>query len=90
MTAIWTNDDVEGWYNRQNPSVATQGPVSFYHLVSVLYMYCEVTDIILNVKVVSEVKMQRYQGKKTRQMLGRVFSLWWQDSQRNINASQLV
>ncbi|XP_062580148.1 uncharacterized protein LOC134242130 [Saccostrea cucullata] len=37
MTAIRTNNDVEGWHNRLNTNVATRGPVPFYHLIVVLY-----------------------------------------------------
>ena len=76
MTAIRTNDDVEGRHNKLNTGLATRGAVPFYHLVSVLYV--EANDISLSVKMVLEGKMQRYQRKKTRQMEGRVFSLWQQ------------
>ncbi|XP_078326026.1 uncharacterized protein LOC144622863 [Crassostrea virginica] len=88
MTAIRTNNDVEGWHNKLNTGVATRGAVPFYHLVSVLYV--EASDISLSMKMVSEGKMQRYQRKKTRQMEGRVFSLWQQYCERTINASQLL
>ena len=88
MTAIRTNNDVEGWHNKLNTGVATRGAVPFYHLVSVLYV--EASDISLSMKMVSEGKMQRYQRKKTWQMEGRVFSLWQQYCERTINASQLL
>ena len=62
--------------------------ISLYHLVSVLYV--EASDIGLYMKMVSEGKMQRYQRKKTRQMEGRIFSLWQQYCERNINATKLL
>ena len=88
MTAIRTNKYMEGWHNRLNTGVATRGPVPFNHLVSVLYV--EASDIGLYMKMVSEGKMQRYQRKKTRQMEGRIFSLWQQYCERNINATKLL
>ncbi|XP_062570593.1 uncharacterized protein LOC134264364 [Saccostrea cucullata] len=88
MTAIRTNNDVEGWHNRLNTSVATRGPVPFYHLILVLYR--EAMDITLQMKMVSEGKIQRYQRKRTRQVEGRIFDLWQQYCERGINASQLL
>ena len=63
-----------------------RGPVAFYHIVSVLYG--EAIDISLNMKMVSEGKMQQYHRKKPRQMEGWVFGLWQLYCERNINASQ--
>jgi hypothetical protein len=88
MTAIRTNNDVEGWYNRLNSSVAARGPVPFYHLVNMLYL--ESKDISRQMKMVSEGKMQRYQRKKTREVEGRLFELWDEYCHRDFNATQLL
>ena len=66
----------------------SRGPVAFYQLVKVLYG--EAADIKLNMMMVSEGKLQRYQRKRPRQMEDWVFSLWQQYCQRNINTSQLL
>ncbi|XP_048746884.2 uncharacterized protein LOC125659303 [Ostrea edulis] len=65
-----------------------RSPIFEIHLVSMLYL--EATDICLQMKMVSEVKMQRYQRKRTRQVEGRVFELWYQYCNRDITASQLL
>ena len=88
MTAIRTNNDVEGWHNRFNGTVATRGPVRFYHLVSELY--AEAVDIPLQLKLVTEGKLQRYQRKKSRQVQGKVFGLWNSYCDRTISASPLL
>ena len=80
MTAIGTNCYVEGWHNRLKTGVSTRGPVPFYHFVNVLHM--EATDISLNMKLVSEGKLQGTQKKRTRQMEGWMFSLWQQYCER--------
>ena len=36
MTAIRTNNDVEGWHIKLNTGVATRGAVPLYHFVNVL------------------------------------------------------
>ena len=82
ITAIETSNDMEGWHNKLKTGVSTRGPVPFYHLVSVLHV--EATDFSLSMKKVSEGRMQG------AQMEGRVFSLWQQYCERNINASQLL
>ncbi|XP_052695537.1 uncharacterized protein LOC128173907 [Crassostrea angulata] len=51
MTSIRANNDVEGWYNRLNTSVATKGSVPFYHL---LVLHREATNITVQMKMVSE------------------------------------
>lgn len=88
MTSIRTNNDVEGWHNRLNTSVATRGSVPFYHLLLVLHR--EATSITVQMKMVSEGKIQRYQRKRTLQVEGRVFQLWNDYCERSISASELL
>ncbi|XP_076078755.1 uncharacterized protein LOC143048767, partial [Mytilus galloprovincialis] len=70
MSSIRTNNDVEGWHNSVNTRVCTRGPVPFYSLVTELFK--EASDIPLQLKLVSEGKLQRYQRKQSRQTQGRL------------------
>ncbi|XP_034327236.2 uncharacterized protein [Magallana gigas] len=88
MTSIRTNNDVGGWHNRLNTSVVTSGSVPFYHLLLVLHQ--EATNITVQMKMVSEGKMQRFQRKRTLQVEGRVFKLWNNYCERLITASELL
>nr|XP_034315216.1 uncharacterized protein LOC117685079 [Crassostrea gigas] len=88
MTSIRTNNDVGGWHNRLNTSVVTRGSVPFYHLLLVLHR--EATNITVQMKMVSEGKMQRFQRKRTLQVEGRVFKLWNNYCERSITASELL
>ncbi|XP_065935337.1 uncharacterized protein [Magallana gigas] len=88
MTSIWTNNDVEGWHNRLNTSVATRGSVPFYHLLLVLHR--EATSITVQMKMVSEGKMQRFQRKRTLKVECRVLKLWNDYSERSISTSELL
>ena len=87
MSPVWTNNDVEEWHNRFNSNV-TRGPVPFYQLVTELY--AESTDIPVQLKLVSEGKLKRYQRKRSRQIQGQVFGLWKQYVHREITTSQLL
>ncbi|XP_052063996.1 uncharacterized protein LOC127704147 [Mytilus californianus] len=88
MSAIRTNNDVEGWHNCFNTNVATRGPVPFYQMVTKLF--AEAGDIPLQLKLVTEGKLQRYQRKKSRQVQGKVFSLWNDYCERATSASNLL
>ncbi|XP_062586242.1 uncharacterized protein LOC134247857 [Saccostrea cucullata] len=88
MTAIRTNNDVEGWHNRLNSAVAVRGPVPFYSLIQELYR--ESKDIPLQLRLVTEGKLQRYQRKQSRHVQGKVFKFWNKYCEREISASRLL
>ncbi|CAC5417309.1 unnamed protein product [Mytilus coruscus] len=88
MSSIRTNNDVEGWHNSVNTRVCTRGPVPFYSLVTELFK--EASDIPLQLKLVSEGKLQRYQRKHSRQTQGRLFALWDEYCNNSISASRLL
>ncbi|CAG2211533.1 unnamed protein product [Mytilus edulis] len=88
MSSIRTNNDVEGWHNSVNTRVCTRGPVPFYSLVTELFK--EASDIPLQLKLVSEGKLQRYQRKQSRQTQGRLFALWDEYCNNSISASRLL
>ena len=88
MTSIRTNNDVEGWHYRLNYRMAARGPVPFYSLLTELYS--EAADIPLQLKMVTEGKLQRYQRRHTRQIQGKLFTLWYQYCSNTIFASRLL
>ena len=88
MTSIRTNNDVEGWHNRINYRVAARWPVPFYSILTELYS--EAADIPLQLKMVTEGKLQRYQRRHTRQIQGKLFTLWYQYCNNTISASRLL
>ena len=88
MSPVRTNNDVEGWHNRFNNNVVTRGPVPFYHLVTELC--AESTDIPVQLNLVPEGKMKRYQRKRSRQIQGQIFGQWKQYVHREITTSQLL
>ena len=88
MTSIRTNNDVEGWYYRINYRMAARGPVPLYSLLTELYS--EAADIPLQLKMVTEGKLQRYQRRHTRQIQGKLFTLWYQYCSNTISASRLL
>ncbi|CAC5397976.1 unnamed protein product [Mytilus coruscus] len=71
MSSICTNNNVEGWHNSVNTRVCTRGPVPFYSLVTELFK--EASDIPLQLKLVSEGNLQRYQRKHCSQTQGQFF-----------------
>ena len=83
-----TPNDVEGWHNRINYRVAARGPVPFYSLLTELYS--EAADIPLQLKMVTEGKLQRYQRRYTRQIQGKLCTLWYQYCNNTISAIQVI
>ena len=88
MTSIRTNNDVEGWHNNLNSRVSTRGPVPFYLLIAELYT--EAGDIPMQLKLVKEGKLQRYQRKRSRDIQGQIFNAWQRYIDRDISASRLL
>ena len=77
--AIRTNNDLEGWHNRINRRANGRWAMPFYLLIGLLHR--EATLSMVQVRLVSERKLQRFQRRKYRELQGRVFELW--DSYRN-------
>jgi heat shock protein HspQ len=88
MSPVRANNVVEGWHNRFNSNIVTRGPVPFYHLV--IELYAESADILVQLNLVSDEKLQCYQHKHSHQVQGQVFHLWEQYVHRDIAASQLL
>ena len=71
-----------------SPRVAVRGPVPFYSLLTELYS--EAADIPLQLKMVTESKLQRYQRRYTRQIQGKLCTLWYQYCNNTISAIQVI
>ena len=87
MQAVRTNNDVEGWHNDLNTQAVIGNP-PFYLLCRLLHR--ETSLLPLQLKLVSEGKLKRYQRLRTRYIQGRIFSLWEQYAQNQISASTLL
>ena len=85
--AIRTNNDVEGYHNDLNTQAVIGNP-PFYLLCRLLHR--ESLLLPLQVKLVCEGKLKRYQRKQSSYIQGRIFSLWDQYAQHQISASILV
>jgi hypothetical protein len=85
--AFLTNNDIEGYRNYLNTQ-AVNGNPPFYLLCRLLHR--ESSLIPLQVKLVCECKLKRYQCKQSRYIQGCIFSLWDQYAQRQISAITLL
>jgi hypothetical protein len=85
--AIRTNNDVEGYHNDLNTQAVIGNP-PFYLLCRLLHR--ESSLLPLQVKLVCEGKLKRYQRKQSRYIQCRIFSLWDQYAQHQISASILL
>ena len=88
LISIRTNNDVEGWHNNLNSQLSARGPVPFYLLVTELFK--EACDIPMQLKLVKEGKLQRYQRKRSRNIQGQIFTLWNRYADLEISASRLL
>ena len=87
MRSTRTNNDIEGWHFRLNQR-AQKGNLPFYMLLTLLTQ--EAAHVNLQVRLVSEKKLQRIQRSKSRQMQGTIFKLWEEYNDKNKSASQLL
>ena len=87
MRTVRTNNDVEGWHHRLN-SRAGKANLHFYDLVQLLHREGELVH--LQLRLISEGKLRRYQRKKFAKLQGRLFKLWEQYEQKQKSASGLL
>ena len=86
--AIRTNNDVEGWHNDLNRCASGRSNIPFYLLIQLLKREAELCAV--QVKLVSERKLQRIQRKKYRKLQAQVFELWGQYANNQKTATQLL
>ena len=85
--AIRINNDIEGYHNDLNTQAVIGNP-PFYLLCRLLHR--ESLLLPLQVKLVCEGKLKRYQRKQSSYIQGRIFSLWDQYAQHQISASTFI
>ena len=86
--AIRTNNDVEGWHNGLTRRASGRSNIPFYLLIQLLKREAELCAV--QVKLVSERKLQRIQRKKYRKLQAQVFELWGQYANNQKTATQLL
>ena len=85
--AVHMNNDVEGWHGLLNRH-AKKGNLSFYVMTALLYEQSRLTD--LQVRLISDAKLQRRQRRKYRQLQGQLFTQWQKYVDGLISARQLL
>lgn len=86
MTAIRTNNDVEGWHNRFNTRVATRCPVQFLSPDQVHVIVCR-GHIQSSMQYWLMDSSRGFRGKKSNPVQGKVFGFWKQYCQARLSAS---
>ncbi|KAG0717810.1 hypothetical protein GWK47_053698 [Chionoecetes opilio] len=84
--SVRTNNDVEGWHRRLNSR--SRANEHLYKLIELLYT--EASLVPVQVQLVKERKLKRYQKKHFKNMQGRLFTLWDHYINKEIKASQLL
>ena len=86
MTAIRTNNDVEGWHNRFNTRVANRCPVQFLSPDQVHVIVCR-GHIHSSMQYWLMDSSRGFRGKKSKPVQGKVFGFWKQYCQAKLSAS---
>jgi len=76
-----------GWHTQLN-NKARRGRLDLYQLVSLLHV--EADFVTLQVKLVSERRLRRYQRKAHSSLQGRLSKLWDDFDRGDINSHQLL
>jgi len=87
MHAVRTNNDVEGYHHAVNRR-AGKTQIGFYLLIQVLYEESRLTK--LNIRLVNEGKLCRYQRKKYKKVQGILFTWWNELCVQDITPHQLL
>ena len=84
---VRTNNDVEGWHLRIN-SRARRGQLQFYVLIVLLHKESQIVSLQLN--LISQNKLKRYQRKTYRNIQAKIMSLWDQYSNGTISVNHML
>ena len=84
--SVRTNNDLEGWHNRLNSR--GRAGMNLYMLVKLLHK--ESSKIPVQVRLVSEGKLQRHQKKAFANMRRIIFAYWEEYNNGNRSALQLL
>lgn len=82
-----TNNDVEGWHRRLNKKNNDEKP-AFYTLIKRLHEEAQLLPI--QIKLVSEGKLTRYQRKQARTNQAILFNMWEQYIAGSISTTRLL
>ena len=85
--SVRTNNDCEGWHSRLNRK-AQKNNLSFYVLATLLYQEAQVVRV--QMRLVSNKKLKRYQKSSYAAVQRRLFALWDEYAVGNQNAMQLL
>ena len=83
-----TNNDIEGWHNALNRRAQSRCSLPFYMLIDMLYTEAKLT--LVEIKLVSDGKLSKFQRKVYRQQQRKIFKAWEQYESREKNAKQLL
>lgn len=84
---IRTNNDVEGYHRRLNGK-AGGAHIPLYVLIPILHREAEHVNI--QVRLVKDGKLARYQRRAYRTQQGKIFSLWQKYEEHDITTQQLL
>ena len=87
MASVRTNNDVEGWHRRFNLR-ANEAGVAFYVLIPMLH--AEARLLPLQVRLVSEKKLARYQRKTYRELQRRLLEYWEDFNEERVTIGRLL
>ena len=85
--SIRTNNDVEGWHHRLNTK-AKKGNLPFYMLLQLLHQESEIVQI--NLVLIHEHRLRRYQKTKYRELQGNIFEAWEKYVEGTLSVTQLL
>ena len=88
MMNVRTNNDVEGWHHRLNRKVGGRSKLPFYQLVQELYKEAGVVD--LQIRLVSERKLTKFQRANSRDLHGRLFQYWEEFNEKRRTTDALL
>lgn len=86
--AVRTNNDLEGWHHGINRRAAGKSQLPLYFLIKLLHQEAQLTAI--QIRLVSEKKLRRIQGRKYRDMQAEIFISGNQYESNQKSARQLL
>ena len=85
--AVRTNNDVEGWHLRINTR-ARRGQLQLYLIIELLHKESQIVTLQMN--LVSQNKLKRYQRKTYKNIQAEIMSLWEQYSNGAISVNHML
>ena len=86
--AVRTNNDLEGWHNGLNRRAKGRAQLRLYILIQLLSK--EATLVNLQIRLVSDKLLKRYQRTAYKTMQKRLFTLWKQHEDGEKNSKELL